>query len=217
MIEDLLPIGHPVGVMGSNERGAVELYQIRRGREIISVYPAHWNLWVLMRGHRPTPSRIAPVDVDGLARAYLELDDHDRRSRPGDAGPLLNRADVGSAIDDLRAAGLAYRLDRGSTASMTEFAGRHRLVAFMSGLGNLRAAPDTFALGYPGGEPVFVSRLGMHLWTRAHEVRGLGEEIDTLREQSASADGDPQLEAGNLMLDEARALLAVGAAVLDVV
>jgi hypothetical protein len=186
---NVFPIGHYVG-----EQHPDGVHLVRVGLEHQTLTADEFGVWVLAHGAADA-TRWTEANLTALAE---------------DAG----LPSVSSVVDRLAAAGLLARV---SPADQVAFAERYRLEPLLVGLGNSPELPETYAVGFPGREPVARLDGGSYeLWQWAALAPSLWHTCE-VRAKVGAGLGDPTAAADLVgdVLDDLRPLLANSCAYLD--
>ena len=200
----IFPIGQYVGAFARVGRPDERSHHVCRGGQIVELTDESFALWGLAHGP------LDPIIASSTPWTRPELGQY--ASRAGIAEPAR-------LVADLAERGLLAETPREGPAAQA-FAGRHRAVPTMLGLGNTAEDPELFTIGFFESDVLGVGEGLYELWAWSGADGNLWQVCESAaRLAHAADDPDPQTtDPGRVLADflaSAHALLSASAMYLD--
>ncbi|MGH3757413.1 hypothetical protein [Actinophytocola sp.] len=199
----LVPVGHSVGPLFTDESGRPDSYEIRYADGIFGIDHEELRVWALAHGDPATINEDPPCR-ERVHRKATEMD----------------APKVTEVVDRLVEFGLVVELPL-NAEQMQKFAYTHQVDPLAVGLGNTPETPHYFQIGLPGAPRVNVGHDAYHLWMFAHRHASLWDAVEYVvsdrRRESVARSGsetDPN-QVLKHFIDALPALLATSCAYVD--
>jgi hypothetical protein len=196
----VFPVGLLCGTYYDEDDAGGHHHEVRRGGRIHDLTDTELAAWLFAHGRPDAPTDETPWTAPELLRFLAEQ----QVAKPA---PL---------VDSLLERGLLVEVAR-SGDGMAAFAGSHRVVPIMQGLGNSPDEPWMYSIGLMEQERIQVSRPVFDVWAWSHLDDTLWRACEVIAAQDgADGDADPSAVLAGF-LSTLHGLLNAQAAYIDTV
>lgn len=210
MTSEIFQVGYRLGpAPRSQNSSGVPGYRVRRGLDVVEIDDLFTSVvWICAQGLYDPRAHSSFGIAQLRERVYALVPDEQKDWDDEDDVQLAER-EIADAVAKLRAQGLLLVLEEGGYA---EAARNHRVIPLMVGVGISRQGHSEL-VGYGTQAMTEIMRRAALLWTEANHFLSLADFADAVVSQLDPPEPRDVIVAR--LFEDARMLIAAGAAVLD--